>query len=117
MDKYGLSGYLAPDGIWYPCEYEKHDAKAVELIKKYGLDKNDDFNSIATKGEFIKFGTAPWSKKGGNATCHCFLNRMVEPTQKQVVWLNQNLNKATDKQKNEVLRTFSLYYKNKIELI
>jgi hypothetical protein len=117
MDGYGLSGYLAPDGIWYPCGYQEHDVKAGELVKKYGLDKTNDYNSIATKGEFIKFGTAPWSKKEGNATCHSFLNRVVEPTQEQVEWLNQNLNKATDKQKNEVLRTFSLHYKKKLELI
>ena len=35
--RYGLSGYLAPDGIFYECDYGKHSELANELIEKYKI--------------------------------------------------------------------------------
>lgn len=116
MGKYGLSGYLAPNGDWHPCDYKGHGELAKELYEKYGLDETD-YNNLAMGGEFIKFGTVPWTEKEGNSMCHAFLNRLHEPTKQQLDWLNQNLNKATDKQINEVLMIFSLYYKAKLDLL
>jgi hypothetical protein len=115
MGEYGLSGYLAPDGEWFPCEYKEHSEKALELVEKYKLEETD-YNNIAMKGEFIKFGTVPWTEKEGNSMCHVFINRFKKPTLQQIEWLNKNLNKATDKQKNEVLRTFSSFFKIKLAL-
>ncbi len=116
MSKYGLSGYLAPDGEWYPCEYQEHSDKAVELVGKYKLSETD-YNSIATEGEFIKFGTAPWTNKEGCGECHVFLDKFKQPTKPQIQWLSENLNKATERQKNEVLLTFSAFYKMNLQLV
>lgn len=115
MGEYGLSGYLAPDGEWFPCDYQEHCDKAVELVEKYELN-DSDYNNIAVKGEFIKFGTAPWTNKEGCGECHVFLDSFRMPTDSQIKWLKQNLNRATDKQKNEVLLVFSAFYKMELEL-
>ncbi|MEM5669371.1 hypothetical protein AAHB59_13200 [Bacillus cereus] len=63
--RYGLSGYLAPDGIFYECDYGKHSELANELIEKYKIKNKTNYNEIATRGEFLKFGTYPWSSKEG----------------------------------------------------
>lgn len=115
MGEYGLSGYLAPDGEWFPCGYQEHCEKALELVKKYDLN-DSDYNNIAVEGEFIKFGTAPWTNKEGCGECHVFLDRFRMPTDSQIKWLKQNLNRATEKQKNELLLTFSAFYEMELEL-
>lgn len=115
MGEHGLSGYLAPDGEWYPCEYQEHDEKARELIEKYTLEETD-YNSLAMGGEFVKFGTAPWTSKEGNSMCHVFMNRFKNPTPLQIDWLKENLHQATDKQKNEVLRNLVMYYKIELKV-
>lgn len=111
--KVGLSGYLAPDGDWYPCGYLEHSEKACELVEKYHLDTSDS-NLIAMGGDFIKFGTAPWATKEGCNMCHVFMNIDQELTTKQVEWLEVNLIQATIKQQREVLKNFSTYYKTKL---
>lgn len=116
MNEFGLSGYLAPDGEWYPCGYQEHRDKAVELVEAYKL-KETDYNTIAMGGEFIKFGTAPWAGKEGNNMCHVFMDRLRKPTQPQIDWLRENLNGATDIQKKEVLFNFSTFHEMELDLI
>lgn len=109
--EYGLSGYLAPDGKWFSCGYQEHGNLAKELMELYHLETGDS-NNIAMQGDFIKFGTVPWTKKGGTDSCHVFMNTTQEPTQAQIEWLEENLIKATDEQKGRVLRTFHLHYES-----
>ncbi|MEK5209463.1 hypothetical protein [Psychrobacillus sp. FSL H8-0510] len=109
MEKYGLSGYLAQDGVWYPCGYQEHCDKAVELVKIYQLNDHD-YNNIAMSVEFIKFGTAPWADKEGSSICHVFIDCSRNPTEAQIEWLRKNIVRATDKQRREVELTFSAFY-------
>ena len=110
----GLSGYLAPDGQWFPCGYLEHSEKACKLVEKYHLDTSDS-NLIAMGGDFIKFGTAPWATMEGSNMCHVFMNIDQELTKNQIEWLEVNLIHATQKQQREVLLNFSLHYKTKLK--
>ena len=101
--EYALSGYLAPDGIYYECEYERHYKLAQELVVKYDLGiRKPDANQF---GEFIKFGCYPWvSSKEGDAGCHVFVTRDLTkpPTKKQLDWLAENWWRMTAKQQRYV---------------
>lgn len=111
--EYGLSGYLSPDGTWYPCGYHEHGEKAREITEIYKLDLSDS-NLIAMGGDFVKFGTAPWTNKEGCNMCHVFMNIDQELTDVQISWLEQNLVYATDIQRDSVYKTFQRHYEKKI---
>lgn len=100
--KYGMSGYLAPDGIFYECDYGKHSELAIKLIKKYQIEDTTDYNQMATNGEFIKFGTYPWSKKEGSGGCHVFKSPFHPLSLKQAFWIKDNRHRLTDKQRFEL---------------
>ncbi|PFZ80076.1 hypothetical protein COL82_04060 [Bacillus toyonensis] len=102
--RYGLSGYLAPDGIFYECDYGKHSELANELIEKYKIKNKTNYNEIATRGEFLKFGTYPWSSKEGCSGCHVFKSLFHPLSNKQSIWIKENLDKLTDKQRSELNR-------------
>ncbi len=99
---YGLSGYLAPDGIFYECDYGKHGELAKKLIEKYQINYTMDYNEMATKGEFLKFGTYPWTGKEGCNGCHVFKSLFHPLTNKQAMWIMENMHKLTDKQRFEL---------------
>ncbi|WP_422661613.1 hypothetical protein ACK8P5_26180 (plasmid) [Paenibacillus sp. EC2-1] len=91
--EYGLSGFLAPDGVFYPCSYLEHSALAKKLIKEYDVNLYDgDYNKL-----FIKFGCDPWTGPMGTGMCHVFM--FEEPTPDQLEWLNNSIDRATDKQR------------------
>lgn len=96
----GLSGFLAPDGVFHECAYMEHKDLAVKLVKQYEVNFFDgDSNHVPC---FIKFGCFPWVGKEGNSGCHAF--GFDEPTEPQIVWLLANLDKMTDIQRRSVLR-------------
>lgn len=102
---YALSGYLAPDGTYYECEYQEHGTLAVELVEKYGLKiRRPDTNRFA---DFIKFGCYPWvDNKQGNDGCHVFMihDMASPPTEEQVEWLVANWSRMTKNQERSVLQ-------------
>lgn len=114
--EFGLSGYLSPDGKWFPCGYHEHGEKAKEIADLYQLDLSDS-NLIAMGGDFVKFGTAPWTEKEGCNMCHVFMNIDQELTDVQISWLEENLVQATDIQRERVLGTFHRYYEKKLNVI
>lgn len=96
----GLSGFLAPDGVFHECVYMEHKELAVKLVKQYEVKFFDgDSNHVPC---FIKFGCYPWAEKEGNSGCHAF--GFDEPTEPQVAWLLANLDRMTDVQRSSVLR-------------
>ena len=98
----GLSGFLAPDGAWYPCGYKEHGHLAYDLCKKYGrnefLDSNDQ-NDLALESDFIKFGL---DYNGATEGGHFFYNRNIPQTENQVKWLRENTHRMTEKQQHSV---------------
>ena len=115
IERYGLSGYLAPDGKFYECGYQEHQDLASELIELYSLkNKSYEYNEMATEGEFLKFGTYPWSEKKGCNGCHVFKSHLHTLTEQQVSWLNENMVKATDRQRFELLISLEDHEKEKL---
>lgn len=96
----GLSGFLAPDGVFYECAYMKHNDLALTLVKQYGVNLfAGDSNNVPN---FIKFGCVPWVDKQGNSGCHAYGHD--EPTEQQVTWLLTNLDRMTEVQRRWILR-------------
>ncbi|OMF30929.1 hypothetical protein [Paenibacillus sp. FSL H8-0259] len=96
----GLSGFLAPDGIFHSCGYQEHRHLAVELVKQYDVQFFDgDSNKVPN---FIKFGCFPWVDKKGDSGCHAFGHD--EPTPEQAAWLLANVDRMTDIQRRQILR-------------
>lgn len=95
----GLSGFLAPDGVWYPCGYNEHGRLARELCEKY--ERNEflgvyDQNVLAMKSDFIKFGL---DREGIG---HFFYNRTLPQTEVQIQWLRENTHRMTIDQRDGV---------------
>ena len=102
---YGLTGYLAPDGTFYFCEYQEHQEKAKQLVEKYGLAKEAaDSNEIA-QYDFLKFGCAPWlNDKTGDHMCHVFISFSKEPSPQQLAWLDSHWRDMTYQQSLQLMR-------------
>lgn len=98
----GISGFLAPDGVWYPCGYKEHEYLANDLCKKYGrnefLDSNNQ-NDLALESDFMKFGL---DYNGATEGGHFFYNRDVTQTDAQVQWLRDNMHRMTETQSTYV---------------
>lgn len=97
--KYGLSGFLAPDGIFYECGYKEHQNLAVELVQSYKVNFFDGNENKVP--EFIKFGCDHDVGKEGNGGCHVFM--WESPTPKQLRWLLDNLERMTGVQQRSIL--------------
>lgn len=97
--KYGLSGFLAPDGQFFECEYHEHQRLATELVLQYKIQFNGSSNEIPA---FIKFGCHPWVGKEGDGGCHCFI--WEEPTEDQLKFLKEKFQRMTKQQQLSVLR-------------
>lgn len=103
--KYGLSGFLAPDGEFYACGYMEHSALAVELVEKYDVRfYGGNSNEVP---DFIKFGCSPWVGPEGDSNCHCFI--WNEPTPEQLDWIIQHMGDMTGKQRIRVLRDLDYF--------
>lgn len=102
--KYGVSGFLAPDGKFYACGYGKHRELAAELVVQYKVFFDGDSNKVPN---FIKFGCSSWAGPEGDSACHCFM--WDEPTSEQVEWLTANLDKLTGNQRRRILADLDLY--------
>lgn len=101
----GLSGFLAPDGVFHECEYQEHRHLAAELVKKYNVQFFDgDSNKVPN---FIKFGCSPWVDKKGDSGCHAFGHD--EPTPEQSAWLLSNVDRMTDIQRRQILRDLAFW--------
>lgn len=97
--KYGLSGFLAPDGQFFECEYQEHQRLASNLVVKYNIQFNGSSNEIPA---FIKFGCHPWVSKEGDGGCHCFI--WEEPNEKQMTFIRDNFERMTKQQQLSILR-------------
>lgn len=97
--KYGLSGFLAPDGTFHECKFGEHRELAAELVQQYHIRFfGGDSNKVP---EFIKFGcTEGVGKEGHPGSCHAFI--WDEPTPQQLTWLLENLKRMTDVQQRQV---------------
>jgi hypothetical protein len=115
LKTYGLSGYLAPDGIFYECKFKEHQELAMKLKRKYKLSfLPEEYNDLAMRGEFIKFGTYPGTPKKGCSGCHVFKSFSHSLTKEQVFWLRNNLDRLTDMQHQELINFLD---ENEIEML
>ncbi|WJM05848.1 hypothetical protein [Paenibacillus sp. PK1-4R] len=98
-DYNGLSGFLAPDGVFHECAYQEHKDLAVRLVEQYKVELFEgDTNKVPN---FIKFGCLPWVDKQGNSGCHVLGQN--KPTNEQVTWLLTKLDRMTDVQQRLIL--------------
>ena len=98
----GLSGFLAPDGVWYPCGYKEHGALAYDLCKKYGRNEflgANNQNALAINSDFVKFGL---DRNGTTISGYFFYNRTLPQTEAQVKWLRENTHRMTADQRDSV---------------
>ncbi|MNM69283.1 hypothetical protein D3C81_808740 [compost metagenome] len=104
----GLSGFLAPDGIYYACDYLGHVDLAKRLVEKYKMElflSQLDSNEVPN---FIKFGCKPWTTKEGiPGDDHAFCSDA--PTPVQVSWVLANLGAMTAVQREDIRKAFKRF--------
>ncbi|MTI67819.1 MAG: hypothetical protein FH753_14635 [Firmicutes bacterium] len=104
-DKKGLTGWLSPKGIFYPCKYGEHRILAQKILFKHKIKdsklrkalKNETSipnDNILKLDHFIAMGSS------NHCSYVCLNNKKV--TKKQIKWIHKNFNNLDLKQRNSV---------------
>ena len=79
-NKVGLTGWLSPDGVFYPCEYGEHSKKAFEIVKEKKIkDKKAFMNSYF----FLQDdkGWIPMASKGIPSSSYIIISNKITDKQ------------------------------------
>ena len=78
------TGWLSPDGKFYPCLSYDHGEEAVDLVKKYGypgIDENERVDDILISNGWVRISIASYME-------HNFVINILRPySQDQLIFL------------------------------
>ncbi|WCK57540.1 hypothetical protein PP175_26100 (plasmid) [Aneurinibacillus sp. Ricciae_BoGa-3] len=92
----GLSGWLSPDGEFFPCGYSQHHGFAYDKLEE--LNKNPsggimtDIDRLQEEEQYAYFGYSVVSS-------YLFISLKKGFTSKQIVWIEANIDKLGEEQR------------------
>lgn len=113
MSGKGLSGWLAPSGAFYPCDWEEHYMLAASIVNanltiaqervRIGFDKGTvvSYDDALREMEWIVMGCPPWSPSDLD---YIFFPNILsfERTLEQIDWFEDHYDELSPKQQEQL---------------